>query len=51
LSFNLTARGAPEKSTPDSIFAWFDVAHEWVVRAFDQLTEPSMHQFWKKKQC
>ena len=51
LSFNLTARGSPEKNTEDEIFAWFDLAHEWVVKGFDQLTEPTMHQLWNKKQC
>jgi uncharacterized protein (TIGR04255 family) len=49
LSFNLTVRGSPEKNTADRILAWFDLAHEWVVRGFDQLTEPTMHQFWKKR--
>jgi uncharacterized protein (TIGR04255 family) len=49
LSFNLTARGSPAQSTADRLFAWFDLAHEWVVKGFDQLTEPTMHQFWKKK--
>ena len=49
LSLTLTARGAPGGSGADDIFAWFDFAHEWVVRSFDQLTQPSMHSFWGKK--
>lgn len=51
VSFNLTARGAPEKRSGDNIYAWFDLTHEWIVKAFDQLTEPTMHPFWKKKKC
>jgi uncharacterized protein (TIGR04255 family) len=49
LSLTLTARGAPGANSAENIFAWFDFAHEWVVRGFDQLTQSSMHHFWGKK--
>ncbi|MBI3407915.1 MAG: TIGR04255 family protein [Planctomycetes bacterium] len=45
----LTARGAPEDSTNNRVYAWFELAHEWIVRGFDQLTQPQMHQHWGKK--
>jgi hypothetical protein len=48
-ALNLVARGAPEGSDLDKIFAWFDMAHEWVVRAFDELTVPELHTAWGKK--
>jgi uncharacterized protein (TIGR04255 family) len=49
LSFNLTARGAPSTNTSEAIFAWFDLAHQWIVNAFDELTQPGMHKIWEKK--
>jgi len=33
----------------DQLSGWFDAAHEWTVRAFDKLTDPSMHEFWGKR--
>jgi uncharacterized protein (TIGR04255 family) len=49
LVLDLTARGAPAANTQEGIFAWFDTAHEWIVRAFDELTEAEMHKTWGKK--
>jgi len=51
LLLNITARGAPSPTGADPIFEWFALAHEWIVRGFDQLTEQTMHKFWKKKPC
>jgi uncharacterized protein (TIGR04255 family) len=51
LQANFTARGNPSQASSDGINRWFEVAHEWIVRGFDQLTEPNMHTFWKKKTC
>jgi hypothetical protein len=48
-SMNMTARGAPDGQTDPKLFEWFDFAHEWIVKAFEELTTPAMHQFWKKK--
>lgn len=49
LSLNLTARGAPAGGSYEQVFAWFDLAHEWVVRAFHELTTPKMHEIWKER--
>jgi uncharacterized protein (TIGR04255 family) len=46
LQFTLTARGAPQGGSDEQILAWFDMAHEWVVRAFRELTTPRMHELW-----
>jgi uncharacterized protein (TIGR04255 family) len=46
---NLTARGAPKDRSGDSLAEWFSVARTWVVKAFDELTSPAMHKFWKKR--
>jgi uncharacterized protein (TIGR04255 family) len=48
LVLNLVARGAPGGGSPAEIFSWFDMAHEWIVRGFDELTDPTMHRIWKK---
>jgi len=49
LQLNLTVRGAPAGASPEQVFAWFDLAHEWAVRGFCELTEPSMRQLWGEK--
>jgi uncharacterized protein (TIGR04255 family) len=47
--FNLTVRGDPGGSSEDAIKGWFNLAHEWAVRAFDELTSSLMHQAWGKR--
>jgi uncharacterized protein (TIGR04255 family) len=43
---DLTARGINN----DGIKAWFDMAHEWIVRAFEDLTTSEIQDnVWKKK--
>jgi len=49
LGMTLTARGAPADESTEKVLAWFDLAHEWVVRGFDELTDSSLHKVWKKK--
>jgi uncharacterized protein (TIGR04255 family) len=49
LSFNLTARGAPTGGSLEQVAEWFDLAHEWAVRAFAELTEPAAHKLWEMK--
>lgn len=44
---DLTARGFLR----DSMDAWFDMAHEWIVRAFSDLTSRTIQEsIWKRKQ-
>ncbi|HJT75631.1 MAG TPA: TIGR04255 family protein [Gemmataceae bacterium] len=49
LRLALVARGAPAGGMPDEVAAWFDMAHDWTVRAFADLTEPGMHELWRKR--
>jgi uncharacterized protein (TIGR04255 family) len=49
LALNMTARGAPAAGSIEKITAWFDLAHEWAVKAFAELTDPRAHEFWGMK--
>ena len=49
LSLNLTARGFPGTSSEAGVLAWFGLAHEWIVRGFEELTHGTMHDFWEKQ--
>lgn len=47
--FELTARGFPGDSSPESMWAWFDLGHEWIVRGFADLTGPEFHRdVWRR---
>jgi len=45
----LRARGLYE-SAGSNIRQWFDVAHEWIVRGFTDLTTPTAHKIWNRDQ-
>jgi uncharacterized protein (TIGR04255 family) len=49
LILTLTARGAPKGGAAEDIIGWFNLAHERIVKTFDELTGPKMHQLWGKK--
>ena len=49
LALNLIARGASLNGSAEQIAAWFDLAHEWVVRAFTELTGSSVQELWERK--
>lgn len=38
LVLELSAKGIGDDKTPAGLLAWFDVAHEWIVRGFADLT-------------
>ena len=47
--FELTARGMPNDRSKEAMWAWFDLAHEWIVRGFADLTGENMHKnIWKR---
>lgn len=49
LLFELTARGIGDYKTPEVMWAWFDLAHEWMVRAFTDLTGDEVQKkVWKR---
>lgn len=45
----LTARVRAEAETRDAAFDALDVGHEWVVRAFAELTSDAMHERWEEE--
>ncbi len=48
--FELTARGIGSDTAPDAMWAWFDLAREWIVRAFTDLTSDDIQkQVWRRK--
>ena len=46
---NLTARGRPLGSGTGGAFAFFDLAREWIVRGFADLTTDGMHRRWRRR--
>jgi len=50
LRLSLTARGKPHSSNAADIQDWLNVGHEWIVRAFTDITTPEMHQYWERTQ-
>jgi uncharacterized protein (TIGR04255 family) len=50
LILELTARGLGEETTEKAMHNWFNLAHEWIVRGFTELTEKEIQEtFWKRK--
>jgi len=49
LLFELTARGIPEDSSLEAMWQWFDLAHEWIVNGFTDLTSSDVRKkIWKQ---
>lgn len=45
----LTARGFPGTADRDGMWRWFDLAHEWIVRGFSDLTSPEVQKAqWRR---
>lgn len=50
LSLDLTARGIGSEKSPEGMAGWFDLAREWIVRGFTDLTgEEVQRNIWKRK--
>jgi uncharacterized protein (TIGR04255 family) len=50
LILELTARGSGEEKTDKGIQDWFDLAHEWIVRGFTDLTAKAIQvTIWKRE--
>ena len=41
---NFTAQGLGADKSMDSIWSWFELAHEWIVRGFTDLTHPEIQK-------
>ncbi len=50
LVLELKTRGIGKSTTKEAIREWFDVAHEWIVRGFTDLTTPEIQKFWERKE-
>jgi uncharacterized protein (TIGR04255 family) len=46
----LTARGEPIGQDFPSAVQWLELGHEWVVRAFAEVTSPEMQAHWERRQ-
>jgi uncharacterized protein (TIGR04255 family) len=49
LVLELTARGLGESTNKIAVREWFDLAHEWIVRGFTDLTTSEIHRFWERE--
>lgn len=48
--FELTARGVPADATGGNVWNWFDLAHQWIVHGFADLTDSKVQsEIWKRK--
>lgn len=49
LLFELTVRGFPSDASPQSMWNWFDLAREWIVRGFTDLTGEGVQKtVWRR---
>ncbi len=49
LLFELTVRGFPGDSSRDTMWQWFDTAHEWIVKGFTDLTAAEIQKnVWRR---
>jgi hypothetical protein len=50
LILELTAKGFGEEKTEEAMRKWFDLAHEWIVRGFTDLTGTEIQEtIWKRE--
>jgi len=50
LILDLTAKGLGNEKTTKAMRNWFDLAHEWIVRGFTELTAKEIQQtIWKRE--
>ncbi len=46
----LTARGIDNDKSRSAMWSWFDIAHEWIVQGFTDITGESLHKtIWRRK--
>jgi len=48
IQFTLVARGKPKQETLISAFEWLDQGRAAIVKGFDALTRPEMHERWRR---
>jgi uncharacterized protein (TIGR04255 family) len=50
LVLELKTRGIEESARKEGIREWFDLAHEWIVRGFTDLTTPEIQKIWEREE-
>ena len=50
LVLELKTRGIDESARKEGIREWFDLAHEWIVRGFADLTTPEIQKIWEREE-
>ena len=49
LVLELKAHGIGESASKENIRECFDLAHEWIVRGFTDLTTPEIQKIWERE--
>jgi len=49
LVLELKTRGIDESAKKEGTREWFDLAHEWIVRGFTDLTTPEIQKIWERE--
>ena len=49
LVLELKTRAIGESASKEAIREWFDLAHEWIVRGFTDLTTPWNSKIWERE--
>jgi uncharacterized protein (TIGR04255 family) len=50
LVLELKTQGISESANKEAIREWFDLAHEWIVRGFTDLTTPEIQKIWEREE-
>ena len=50
LVLELKTRGIGKSASKEAIREWFDLAHEWIVRGFTDLTTPEIQKIWEREE-
>ncbi|MCH7612939.1 MAG: TIGR04255 family protein [Candidatus Marinimicrobia bacterium] len=45
----MKAKGIGDSTSIEATRKWFDLAHEWIVRAFTDLTNSDVHNIWERE--
>jgi len=49
IMIELSAKGLPQQRSIESIWSWYDLAHEWIVRGFSDITDDNAQiKLWKR---
>ena len=49
LLLELKATGPSSSTDKKAMLDWFDLAHEWIVRGFTDLTAAEAHKLWERE--